>query len=89
MMQTLYGGDSKRECFLTILRWAKLENYDVQIDPKYVDDELLEKEADFAIDYLNRNVLDYIYDLEEAQDHWCFFRLALDRSVLECGGNYK
>lgn len=85
MMQRLYSGDNKRELFLTVLRWAKLENYDVPIDPQYAELESLEKEAGIALDYLNRTVLDYIYDYEEDNTHMSFFRLALDRSVLECG----
>lgn len=84
MIDNLYNGQDQRECLLTILRWAKLEGYDIPIDPAYAGIEDLEKEADYSLDYLNANVPDYIYDLEVSEYGWHFCRIALDRSVIEC-----
>lgn len=82
--QVLFSGDNKRECLLTVLKWAKLEGYDVQVDPEYQDNTGLEIEADYALDWLNAHVPDYLYNLEPGPYDWFFTRLAIERSVVEC-----
>lgn len=85
MTQTLYAGTDKRECLLVLLRWAKLEGYDVSIDPAYAETIGLEIEADYALDWMKANVVDYDYELESGDEFWALTRLTFDRSVVECG----
>lgn len=78
MTTILYSGEDKRECLLTVLRWAKHEGFDIVMDPAYADDETLEREVDYALDWLNEYVPDSIYDLEVSEYGWRFSCLALE-----------
>lgn len=84
VVNTLYCGEDKRACLLEVLKWAKLEGFESKYDPGYLEDVALEIEADYALDWLNQHVPDYIYDLEAGNDGWFFTRLLICESVIEC-----
>lgn len=81
-MSHLYAGPDQRACYETIVKWAKLEGFEPTFCIQDLEIDLLEREAEAALDFLTEHVTDYIYDLETMPDGWVFFRVALDDSVL-------
>jgi len=57
----------------------------VDIDPEYAETTALEIVADTALDWMAEHVVDYDYELDNSEGYWAFIRMALDRSVVECG----